>query len=236
MLRRLFIHLSGVAMNPFAKGRILHRVAAEITGIGLQLLARGLTAVRGLWVAGDPIDRPRIYYGNHTSNGDFVLIWTALPSSIRKKTRPVAALDYWFKTKIRKFIAESVINAVLINRVAETREEDPIALMSAALREGSSLIIFPEGLRNQTEEKVLPFKTGLYHILSKHPEIEAIPCWIENLNRVLPKGTLLPVPLICTVTFGAPVTLGPDEEKGTFLDRAQQALFDLAMMHERTDR
>ncbi|MEO0359141.1 MAG: lysophospholipid acyltransferase family protein [Pseudomonadota bacterium] len=207
-----------------------------MTGIGLQLLARALTAVRGLWVGNEPVDRPRIYYGNHTSNGDFVLIWTALPPDIRRKTRPVAALDYWFKTKIRKFIAESVINAVLINRVAETREENPVELMGQALSQGSSLIIFPEGLRNQTEEKALPFKTGLFHVLTENPEIEAVPCWIENLNRVLPKGTLLPIPLICTVTFGPPITLGQGEPKDVFLERARQGLLDMAAIHERPQR
>ncbi len=217
----------------WGKGTLLHRFAAEVFGIGLQLLARALTAVRGLWVGNEPVDRPRIYYGNHTSNGDFVLIWTALPPDLRKKTRPVAALDYWFKTRIRKFIAESVINAVLINRVAETREENPVELMGQALGEGSSLIIFPEGLRNQTEEKALPFKTGLYHVLSQNPDVEAVPCWIENLNRVLPKGTLLPIPLICTVTFGPPITLGQDEGKDAFLERARQGLLDMAAIHER---
>ncbi|MGB1234499.1 MAG: lysophospholipid acyltransferase family protein [Planktomarina sp.] len=194
-----------------------------------------MTAVRGLWVGGEPVDRPRIYYGNHSSNADFVLIWTSLPPNIRKKTRPVAALDYWLKNKLRAFIAESVINAVLINRVAETREEDPVALMSEALGEGSSLIIFPEGMRNQTDEKVLAFKSGLFHVLTQNPHIEAIPCWIENLTRVLPKGTLLPIPLICTVSYGEPLTLQDGESKDAFLTRARGALVNLAMMHDRSE-
>lgn len=219
----------------FGKGTVLHRFAAGVTGIGLQLLARGLTAVRGLWVGIEPLDRPRIYYGNHTSNGDFVLIWTALPTEIRVKTRPVAALDYWLKNRLRAFIAESVINAVLINRVAETREEDPVEMMTTALSQGSSLIIFPEGLRNQTDEKALPFKTGLFHLLERNPQVEAVPCWIENLNRVLPKGTLLPIPLICTVTFGPPITLGEGEDKTAFLERARAGLIALADMHERAE-
>ncbi len=208
---------------------------AEIVSIALQLLIRALTAVRGIWIDVSPEDKPRIYYANHTSNGDFVLIWTSLPTDIRKKTRPVAAADYWFKSKTRRFAAESVFKAVLIDRNPETRkpEEEPVAMMTAALEQGQSLIIFPEGKRNQTEEKLLEFKTGLYHFLHNNPEVEAIPTWIENLNRVLPKGTLLPIPLICTVTFGPPVTLKKRESKKRFLRRAHAELMKLADMQDK---
>ncbi len=213
----------------------MKKIAAEIVSIALQLLIRALTAVRGIWVGGEPEDKPRIYYANHTSNGDFVLIWTSLPSEIRRKTRPVAAADYWFKSKTRRFAVEEVFNAVLIDRNAENRKEgeDPVTLMTQALQQGQSLIIFPEGKRNQTEEKLLEFRTGLYHFLHNNPGVEAIPTWIENLNRVLPKGTLLPIPLICTVTFGAPVTLGKRESKRKFLKRAHDELLKLAEMQDR---
>lgn len=213
----------------------MNKILGEIVSIALQLLIRALTAVRGIWIGVEPDDKPRIYFANHTSNGDFVLIWTSLPTEIRKKTRPVAAADYWFKSKMRKFAVEHVFNAVLIDRNPETRkpEEEPVSLMTAALRNGESLIIFPEGKRNQTEEKLLPFKTGLYHFLKENPEVEAIPTWIENLNRVLPKGTLLPIPLICTVTFGAPVSLKKRESKKRFLTRAHGALTELAELQDR---
>ena len=38
----------------------------------------------------------------------------------------------------------------------------------------------------------------------------------------------MPVPLICTVTFGAPIHLRPGEDKALFLDRARLALAALA--------
>lgn len=210
-------------------------IAAEIVSIGLQLLIRALTAVRGIWIDVEPDKKRRIYYSNHTSNGDFVLIWTALPHEIRKNTRGVAAADYWFKSKIRRFAAESVFKAILIDRNPDTRsaEEDPVAMMGEASRAGQSLIIFPEGKRNQSEEKLLEFKTGLYHFLKENPEVEAIPTWIENLNRVLPKGSLLPIPLICTVTFGPPVVLKKRESKKAFLKRSREALLAMAAIHDR---
>ncbi|MGB0798365.1 MAG: lysophospholipid acyltransferase family protein [Planktomarina sp.] len=207
---------------------------AEVMSIGLQLLARALTAVRGLWVGVDPADVQRIYYANHTSNGDFIMVWTALPKPIRDKTRPVAASDYWFKSKLRKFVGEHVVKAVLIDRNPETRNADPVELMTDALNEGSSLIIFPEGKRNQSEDdKLLRFKTGLYHVLKANPHVEAVPAWIENLNRILPKGTLLPIPLICTVTYGAPLKIKENETKGQFLGRAHKALIATSELRER---
>lgn len=210
------------------------KILAEIVAIGLQLLARALTAVRGIWVDIEPEDRQRIYYSNHTSNADFILVWTSLPKPIRDKTRPVAASDYWFKSKLRAFIGRHVVKAVLIDRNPETRTDDPVTLMTNALNEGSSLIIFPEGRRNMDEDvKLLEFKTGLYHVLKANPHVEAVPAWSENLNRVLPKGTLIPVPLICTVTFGAPLTLGPRESKKRFLARAHKALLETSEIMER---
>ena len=79
----------------------------------------------------------------------------------------------------------------------------------------------------------MEFKTGLYHFLKENLEVEAIPTWIENLNRVLPKGTLLPIPLICTVTFGRPVLIKKRESKKAFLQRSRQSLLDVAALHDR---
>ena len=56
------------------------------------------------------------------------------------------------------------------------------------------------------------------------PEIEVIPVYLENLNRILPKGHLLPVPMLSRITFGAPLHLQPAEEKDAFLERARQAV------------
>ena len=85
--------------------------------------------------------------------------------------------------------------------------------MAAALDQNSSLILFPEGTRNTSEEPLLPFKSGLYHLAKARPDVELVPVWIENLNRVMPKGEFVPIPLLCTVTLGAPIALGADEDK-----------------------
>jgi len=221
----------------------LFRLIEAACATAVAVVARLVTGVRGEWRGCAPDTRPRVYFANHRSHADFVLIWTVLPSPLRRLTRPVAGADYWHKGWLRRFIGERVFRAVLIDRKpalpTPAREDgrapgaaDPIATMAAALDENSSLILFPEGTRNTGEEPLLPFKSGLYHLAKARPDVELVPVWIENLNRVMPKGEFVPIPLLCTVTLGAPIGVGADEDKTAFLDRSRKALLALARPSE----
>ncbi|SMC79880.1 lysophospholipid acyltransferase family protein [Primorskyibacter flagellatus] len=203
-------------------------LSARITAALIVGFAHVVTAVRGVWDGIAPIPGQRIYFANHNSHGDFVLVWTVLPRALRFRARPVAGADYWLTSKLKSFIGKDVFNAVLIDRNSNTRTSDPVTQMSAALKEGDSLILFPEGTRNTGQARLLPFKSGLFHLATANPEIDIVPVWIENLNRVMPKGALVPIPLICTVTFGAPMRLAMGEGKADFLARAESALNALA--------
>jgi len=193
----------------------------------VTLFARAITAVRAEWGTHIPDLRPRVYFANHASHGDFVLVWTVLPKPVRRKTRPVAGAEYWLRDPVRRYIGTRVFNAVFVEREAEKRTADPIQQMATALGEGSSLILFPEGTRNLTDMSLLPFKSGLYRLALARPGIEMVPVWIANLNRAMPKGELIPVPILCTVSFGMPVRLRENEEKTAFLERARAALMSL---------
>jgi 1-acyl-sn-glycerol-3-phosphate acyltransferase len=186
-------------------------------------IAHVLTGVRGVTLAPLPTE-PCVYFGNHVSHGDFALIWAVLPPAQRARTRPVAGADYWEKGPLRRYVGRRVVRAVLIEREREKRKEDPIAQMTRVVEGGESLILFPEGTRNQTDEILLPFKSGLYHLGKAHRGLPLVPAWIDNLHRVLPKGELIPIPLLCTVHFGAPITVGEGEDKDAFLARAREAL------------
>jgi 1-acyl-sn-glycerol-3-phosphate acyltransferase len=207
---------------------IVFRMIEAICATAVAAFARLVTGVRGEWRGCEPDTRPRVYFANHRSHADFVLIWTVLPSPLRRLTRPVAGADYWLRSGLRRFMGERVFRAVLIDRNPLTRDRDPIAIMAEALDEKSSLILFPEGTRNINDEPLLPFKSGLYHLARARPHVELVPVWIENLNRVMPKGEVVPIPLLCTVTLGAPIALHAGEEKATFLDRSRNALLALA--------
>jgi len=206
----------------------MKRILARLVALGVVLLARFITAVRAIWHGVEPVAEQRVYFANHCSNGDFALIWTSLPPGLRRLTRPVAGSDYWLTSPLRQFVITDVFNAVLIDRNPETRTEDPVGLMVEALDTGASLILFPEGTRNTTAARLLPFKSGLFHLARARPEVALVPVWIENLNRVMPKGEVVPVPLICTVTFGEAVRIRPGEEKDAFLARTREALLGTA--------
>jgi 1-acyl-sn-glycerol-3-phosphate acyltransferase len=187
---------------------------------------RLLTGVRASWAGCAPERRQRIYFANHTSNLDAVVLWTALPQALRESTRPVAAHDYWTKGVIRPYLASRVFKAVLIERKKVTVKNNPMVPMLAALDEGSSLIIFPEGGRMEGDQPA-PFKGGLYHLAGHRPDVELVPVWIDNVNRVLPKGEFLPVPMLGSVTMGSPVSFDREEPKEVFLERARLALGSL---------
>jgi 1-acyl-sn-glycerol-3-phosphate acyltransferase len=197
------------------------------------LLIRALTGVHARWIGVDPVDAEgrvpqRVYFANHASNLDAPVIWSSLPRPMRKKTRPIAARDYWSRGPLRRFFALRVLNAVLIERMKVTKSNHPLVPMEQALDAGDSLIIFPEGTR-LTDDSAEPgvFKPGLYHLARKYPEVQFVPVYLENLSRILPKGELILVPLLAAARFGAPVRLVAGEGRQVFLDRARAAMIEL---------
>lgn len=200
---------------------------AALTAFAITSAARLLTGARALWLGSTAQPTQRLYYANHSSHGDFVLLWASLPPELRKRTRPVAGADYWQKPGLRSFLINNVFNGVLVER--ERKEgTNPLQAMLDALDSGDSLIIFPEGTRNLSDEPLLSFKSGLYHLAQARPDVELVPVWIANLNRVMPKGRALPLPLLCTLSFGAALERVEGEGKGDFLERARNALLALA--------
>jgi 1-acyl-sn-glycerol-3-phosphate acyltransferase len=193
----------------------------------LVFLARLLVGAYPRWVGCAPTATQRIYFANHSSHMDTLVLWASLPGELRANTRPVAARDYWGRGGIRQKIAEEELNVVLIDRARADSTADPLDPLRAALAHGFSLIIFPEGTRTP-QPLPGPFKSGLYHLAREFPQVELIPVYLDNLHRSMPKGTFLPVPIISTLRFGAPVALTPDEAKEQFLERARAAVVALA--------
>ena len=190
-------------------------------------LTRLLVGAYPHWLGSEPTAAQRIYFANHSSHMDTIVLWAALPKSLQVNTRPVAARDYWDKPGIRGAIARNELNVVLVDRGRGGSGRDPLEPVRDALGHGFSLIIFPEGTRTA---QALPstFKSGLFHLARHFPDVELIPVYIENLHRSMPKGALLPVPIICTIRFGAALPRIAGETKADFLERARSAVVALA--------
>ena len=213
------VHTTGPATVPTAIFSALAGVAARFT------------CGTPRWDGAASSARPRIYYANHTSHLDFPILWGSLPADVRLHARPVAARDYWDRGMVRRYLARRVFRMLLVDRSQSRNDQAAVAAGAQrsvarairALSTGSSLIIFPEGTRGNGE-RVQPFKSGLYHLCRKCPDVELVPVFLENLHRILPKGEAIPLPLAGSVTFGRPIRLQPGEDKKAFLARARVAL------------
>jgi 1-acyl-sn-glycerol-3-phosphate acyltransferase len=204
----------------------MQRPVPEAVSWALTRFTRLITGAQARWLGCAPVPVQRIYFGNHNSHADFALIWASLPAPLRRMTRPVAGADYWESNALRRYIVHEVLRGVVIERSREGRTVEPVDIMAAALDGGDSLILFPEGTRNTTDDLLLPIKSGIYHLAQKCPQIDLVPVWMDNLGRLLPKGEIVPVPLLCSISFGAPMRLQEGEDKDVFLARIRDALLE----------
>lgn len=196
---------------------------------GLARLLTGVT-VKGA-VPGDSDLRSFVFYANHSSHLDAVVLWLSLPPSLRLRTRPVAARDYWERSRVRRHLAACVFNALLIDRgqgpgdgrSSLRRAAEALDSMVAALRDGASLIVFPEGTRGAGDQAG-EFRSGLYQLARRRPDVAFVPVYLENLNRILPKGEWLAVPLLGSAYFGEALAPADGEARSSFLERSRLAL------------
>jgi 1-acyl-sn-glycerol-3-phosphate acyltransferase len=217
--------------------RVFARVRSALAAVFRVAILAAVHVVTGVHLKGPgkPLGsaRPGIYFANHTSLADFLVIWVVMPASLRSRVRPVAAADFWQASALRRFIARDVFKALLIERAERptaAAQPSALALLSEALQQGDSLIFFPEGTRNTTDDALQPFKSGLYHLARAHPEAALVPVWLDNIRHVMPKGCCLPVPTLCAVHMGTPggAALAADgQSMAVFLAQAQRAVLAL---------
>jgi 1-acyl-sn-glycerol-3-phosphate acyltransferase len=197
----------------------------NLTRSALAGFAKLFSGATVRWVDCQPDTCQRVYFANHTSHLDALVLWSSLPREIRDVTRPVAARDYWERGAVRRYISK-LFNVILIDRTRIKVHESPPDVMIREIGHTYSLIVFPEGQRN-VEDEMAEFKSGLYYLGKKRPDLELVPVYIDNLNRVLPRGEVLPVPLLSCITIGPPIWLESGEPKTEFLKRAREAVLRL---------
>lgn len=214
---------AGDGGHPLPAGPGCSSLETKLTGRSLALLARILSGASVRWIDSQPDSCQRVYFANHTSHLDGIVLWSSLPPEVRVVTRPVAAKDYWTAGPVRRYLSTRVFNALLIDRRNIKVHQSPVDLMIREIGNRYSLIVFPEGSRNSGPD-IGEFKSGLYYLCKKRPDLEMIPVYIDNMNRILPRGEVLPVPLLTCITFGPPIWLEAGEPKADFLRRAREAV------------
>jgi 1-acyl-sn-glycerol-3-phosphate acyltransferase len=196
-------------------------------------VARTITRLSVRFVGRIDDARQRIYFANHTSHLDFILIWSSLPRHVRERTRPVAGRDYWERSRFRRYYVRKVFDAVLIDRPlldagtlrgdGERNRPEALEQMLKGLGDEHSLILFPEGTRG-SGESIAQFRSGLFYLCRERPDVELVPVRIHGAHRVLPKGRIIPRPQESDLTFGPPMHLEDGETKTAFIERARTAL------------
>ncbi len=205
-----------------SSGMTSHSTLCKLTGHTIALAAKLVSGFTVRWVGAQPDTRQRVYFANHTSHLDAVVLWSCLPKDLRQLTRPVAAQDYWGTSRFRRFLAMS-FNAILIDRKKIKVHQSPVDVMIREIGDIYSLIVFPEGGR-AADGEMGEFKSGLYYLAKKRPDLELLPVYMDNLNRILPRGEVMPVPLLSSITVGKSIYLEAGESKSDFLNRASRSV------------
>ena len=165
-----------------------------LLAVGIHARGRALLPQRG----------PAIVVANHNSHLDTLTIISLFPLHLLSKLRPVAAMDYFMRTKAMAWFATRIIGIIAIARGGRDRNVNPLAPCEDALDRGEILILFPEGSRGEPE-KLQAFKKGVAHLAKQRPEVPVYPLFISGLGKVLPKDALFLVPFNCDVVVGEPL-------------------------------
>jgi 1-acyl-sn-glycerol-3-phosphate acyltransferase len=144
---------------------------------------------------------PCVIAPNHTSNLDNIAVFAALPLRHCNRIWSVAARDYFFDNRLLALITQLYANGIPLDRTGANRRG--LRMCARKLREGGSIIIFPEGRRTRTGE-VGPFKPGAV-ALCRGLKVPVIPTYLKGTFESLPPSRFLPRRRPITVTFGEPV-------------------------------
>lgn len=149
-------------------------------------------------------DGPAILIANHNSHLDAIALMCLFPLRMLKKLRPVAAQDYFFRSRPLKWFALRIMGILPLDREVKSKRTNPLAGIHEALDRGEIVILFPEGSRGEPEQ-LGEFKTGVAHIAKRNPDVPVIPVFMHGLGKALPRGEALLVPFFLDIFVGEPI-------------------------------
>ena len=144
-----------------------------------------------------------IIVANHNSHLDILLLFYLLPLKQIRRTHPVAAIEYFSKSKIIFRVVTYLFDPVWIKRNSPQYFTEFMAVVKSKLDGGHNLIIFPEGSRGLPGE-VQHFKTGIGRISEQYRNIPIVPVFLSGTERSLPKRYSIPVPIWNNIIIGPP--------------------------------
>lgn len=164
-----------------------------------------LLIVLGLRIKGRehmPKEGPAILVANHNSHLDTLVLMHMFPLKRLHRLRPVAAADYFLKTKRREWLSRTLLNIIPIRREGP-RDGDPLEPIYGALDQGDIVIFYPEGSRGEPE-KLADFKRGIAVLCEKYPDVPVTPIFTFGLGKAWPKDDPIIVPFFCDIIVDEP--------------------------------
>ena len=167
-------------------------------GLGLVVRHRERLPARG----------PAILIANHNSHLDALILMALFPHRLLDRLRPVVAAEYFRRTRLRRWVAFRLLHAIALDRQACGRC-DILAPCLRALDDDAILIFFPEGTRGEPG-RLAALRVGIAHLAARRPQVPIVPIYLVGTDRVLPKGSVVPVPILCSAVVGPPLGWGGD--------------------------
>ncbi len=172
---------------------------------------------------------PVILVANHVSHVDTILVLTALPDRLRRRTVVAAAMDSFFMSRWTAFRTVLAFNAIPVDRLKVNRRSAQLAL--ELVQDGWNLLIYPEGGRTP-DGRLQEFKGGAAY-LAERSRSSVIPTYIHESGWL--KGPRYAKAPLYTeapsqgrhhvvVTFGEPLRCGEDENMRRFGARIEDAV------------
>lgn len=162
-----------------------------------------------------PKQGPAIVVANHNSHLDTLVLMSLFSLHSLPSIRPIAAADYFLKTRGMAWLATRLIGIIPMERGKASRNFDPLQPCCDALDRGDIIILFPEGSRGEPE-KLSQFKKGIAYLAERYPAVPVTPVFLHGLGKALPKDDFVFVPFFCDVFVGE--ALGYQDNKNAYME------------------
>ncbi|MDO8213299.1 1-acyl-sn-glycerol-3-phosphate acyltransferase [Conexibacter sp. CPCC 206217] len=176
----------------------------------------------------DRLDGPAIFVANHCSHVDTPLLLRSLPRAVRRRTAVAAAADYFYTSRLLAGAVSLAFCTVPLERRGGGRGGSTASLQPL-IDDGWSLVVFAEGTRSR-DGRVAPLRTGAAMLAAAHG-LPLVPIHIAGTHAAMPTGRGWMVRPAggrrfarheLRVCFGAPIEVGPRDDRFEVMERVRQ--------------
>jgi len=169
-----------------------------------------------------PKDEPVIFVANHCSHLDIACLCNAIPVNLHfigKKELMWTPVVGWYML---------VAGHIFIDRKSRVKAVASLKKASEKIRQGKSVVMYPEGTRSTTGE-VGSFKKGAFH-LAHQAGVKIVPVSIKGTYQVWSKNAKKITPGDVVVSIGKPIDSAQYAE-GNLKELASAARAAIVEMH-----